>query len=103
MLDDNEPQLLKFADLLIIRELDRHNGDGVAWWDVPCLPAIATKRHNRMTLIRHRAGHTFLSLHRLLPCLVARRGESFCLCLGSVLVLGDLPEHPSHERQQLVE
>jgi hypothetical protein len=96
---------------------------------VPCLPAIATKRHNRMTLIRHRAGHTFLSLHRLLPvtrgtlsgswlrlhemvrcrtailppCLVVRRGESFCLCLGSVLVLGDLPEHPGHERQQLVE
>ena len=54
MLDGNEPQLLKCADLLIFRELDRHKGDGVAWWDVPSLPTIATKRHHRMTLIRHR-------------------------------------------------
>ena len=62
MLDDNEPQLLQFADLLIVRYLDRHHSDGVAWWDVPCLPTIATKRYNRMTLICHTAGHNFLFL-----------------------------------------
>jgi hypothetical protein len=67
MLDGNEPQLLKFADFVIVRELDRHHGNGVAWWKVPGFSAIATKRHKCTTLVGYGAGHHFLFLHRLPP------------------------------------